>query len=507
MADFLLVFCPQQQGLEVEQIKRQLRRFGAHAVQQETNAETGLEQLQRQRFDFVIVGSRLAADAGAVVEEGGGLAFCRQARMLTPVPMLLLAPALTSELQRESARLPGLTAYADPGTAGGFALELLQPDQRADPCLAIRVKASERGWSFDIDGVGFKFHGDGALTVPRSAWMRWEAQHMFQPDWYDEFSDIGESIRMALCDENPHFKAQRDLGRAAALMQLGDAGQDLPDRITFAVSEACYPLMLEAVFDPSLKPEPWLAQASSVARRLLESEADPSQDLFSGPPAARRALLICADTHGSVFSAQLLGGQVRLDPLTSVRLECARVRKLLTTRDARSGQPLFYEDNIRVLGLDGPVTRAALDAALREGSWDLIHFAGHTCFQRHGAQQRGGTGFLFIGPADAPECIDFGDVVSYMREARFVYLSSCESGNSGFAALAATAGIHAVLGYRCRVNDRTAAIQARLFYRMLLRSHSLGAAFGFARRRIYRRYRERDNAWASAMLVTPEFHS
>ena len=51
MADFLLVFCPQQQGLEVEQIKRQLRRFGAHAVQQETNAETGLEQLQRQRFD------------------------------------------------------------------------------------------------------------------------------------------------------------------------------------------------------------------------------------------------------------------------------------------------------------------------------------------------------------------------------------------------------------------------------------------------------------------------
>ena len=108
---------------------------------------------------------------------------------------------------------------------------------------------------------------------------------------------------------------------------------------------------------------------------------------------------------------------------------------------------------------------------------------------------------------DAKWGIDFGDIVSYMREARFVYLSSCESGNSGFAALAAAAGIHAVLGYRCRVNDRTAALQARLFYRMLLRSHSLNAAFGLARRRIYKRYRDRDNAWASAMLVTPEFRS
>lgn len=507
MADFLLVFCPQQQGIEVEQIKKQLRRMGAHAVQQETNCETGLEQLQQQRIDFVIVGSSLAADSGAVVEPGGGLEFCRQARVLTQAPMLLLAPALTSELQREAARLANVTPYADPGTAGGFALELLQPGQRVEPGLAIRVTASEGGWHFDIDGIGFKFHGEGDLSIKRSAWMRWEAMRMFQPDWYGEFSEIGESIRMALCDENPHFTAQRELGRAEAAQQLGSAGKLVSDRITFVVSEVFYPLMLEAVFDPSLRPEPWLAQASSVARRLLATGAATSDDLFTGSPAARRALLICADTHGSVFSTRLLGGQVKLDPLMSVRLECTRVRKLLTKKDPRCGQPLFYEDNIKVLGLDGPVTRADLNAALRDGTWDLIHFAGHTCFQRNGVQQAGGTGFLFIGPPDEPECIDFGEISSFMGRARFVYLSSCESGNSGFATLAAAAGIHAVLGYRCRVNDRTAAIQARLFYRMLLRSHSLGSAFGLARRRIYRRYGDRDNAWASAMLVTPEFRS
>ena len=330
---------------------------------------------------------------------------------------------------------------------------------------------------------------------------------MYQPDWYTEFSRIGESIRMALCDENPHFRVQRELGRAEAVQQLGENGKLVSDRITFVVAEAFYPLMLEAVFDPSQRPEPWLAQASSVARRLIASGASTSDDLFTGSPAARRALLICADTRGDAFSTKLLGGQVKLDPLRSVRLECKRVRKLLTKKDPRSGQPLFYEDNVKVLGLDGPVTRADLNAALREGIWDLIHFAGHTCFQRHGAQQAGGTGFLFIGPPDEPECIDFGEVSGFMGKARFVYLSSCESGNSGFATLAAAAGIHAVLGYRCRVNDRTAAIQALLFYRLLLRSHSLGSAFGLARRRIYRRYGDSDNAWASAMLVTPEFRT
>ncbi len=49
---------------------------------------------------------------------------------------------------------------------------------------------------------------------------------------------------------------------------------------------------------------------------------------------------------------------------------------------------------------------------------------------------------------------------------------------------------------------RTAAVQALLFYRMLQRSRSLDAAFGHARRRLYRRYEGQDNTWASAMLVT-----
>ncbi|WP_416759145.1 CHAT domain-containing protein [Roseateles sp. So40a] len=506
MAEFLLVLNRLQVGIDDEPIKKQLRQLGPHTVQQEFIAETGLQLLQQQRMDFIIVGSRLAADSGAVVEDGGGLAFCRQARLVTTAPIMLLAPALTSELVRECARIPDVTLYADPATAGSFALDLLRPDRVVEPGLQIRVRARARDWHFEMKGVGFRFNGDGPLSISAAASSRW-VMNLLRPDWYAEFSGIGKSIRIALCEDNPPFQLQREKAQSEAIAQLGDAGRKLPEHLIFDVSEDCYPLMLEAVFDPSLLPEPWLARASSVARRLLESEADPSVDLFSGSPAARRALLICADTHGSVYSDKLAGGMVRLDPLTLVRIECERVRRLLTTVAPRTGQPLFYADNIQVLGLDGPVTRGALEAALRDGSWDLIHFAGHTYYQPLGAEQNGGTGFLFVGAPDAPECIDFGDVVSYMRAARFVYLSSCESGNSGFAALAAAAGIHAVLGYRCRVNDRTAAIQARLFYRMLLRSHSLGAAFGLARRRIYRRYRERDNAWASAMLVTPEFRA
>ncbi len=519
MANFLMVLNWQQVETHGEAIKTQIQQRGVHTVQHESNAERALQLLQKQRVDFIIVGSRLAADAGAVVTDAGGLQLCRDARLLTAVPMMLLAPALTSDLIRECARVKDLSPYADPGSAGAFALDLLSPDHVVDPALQIRITARPRDWSFVMRGVGFNFRGDGPLAISSAASSLW-VTNLMRPDWYSAFSDIGKSIRTALCEDNPPFELQRRMAHAMAVEQLGTAGKNLPEHLIFDVAADCYPLMLESVFDPSPLPEPWLARASSVARRLQGPDADSAADLFSGPPAARRALLICADTNGTVFSDKLVGGMTKLDPLTLVGIECNRVLRLLTTVSPRTGQPLFLPGNVKVLGMTDPktpggfdfqrtepVSRGMLEDALRSGGWDLIHFAGHTYYQPLGAQQNGGTGFLFVGPPDAPECIDFGDVVSYMRSARFVYLSSCESGNSGFASLAAGSGIHAVLGYRCRVNDRTAAIQARQFYQMLLRSQSLGAAFGHARRRIYRRFGERDNAWASAMLVTPEFRA
>ncbi|WP_377158166.1 CHAT domain-containing protein [Roseateles sp. UC29_93] len=530
MADILLVLSPQQQGSLGPQIKKQLRQLGRHTIQEETNRETGLELLTGQPFDYIIVGSQLADDAGAVVAEDGGLAFCREVRVLGNTPMMLLAPAMTTELNMACIRLR-VTLHADPASAGSFALELLGLESseaegsgaggdaggdagngalagrggRArvaalNPCLDIRVSAIADNWRFEMHGIDFQFQGAGPLTVSKSARLDWQAQYMHEPDWYKEFSRIGKSIRIALCEDQESFRLQRENARLKAFQQLGEAGKDVTDRITFEVSEDCYPLLLEAMFEPSQE-VPWLAKAASMSRRLAASKESQSS-LFAGPVAARRALLICADTHGTAYDDQLKGGALQLAPLTAVRRECARVKKLLTRPDPRSGQPLFHERNVSVIGLDGPLSRESLVAALGDGGWDLIHFAGHTCFQPAGARQLGGTGFLFVGPKEEPQCVDFGDILSYLRDTRFVYLSSCESGNSGFATLAAEAGIHAVLGYRCRVNDRTAAVQALLFYRMLQRSRSLDAAFGHARRRLYRRYEGQDNAWASAMLVT-----
>ncbi len=527
MADFLLVLSPQQQGTLGPQIKKQLRQLGRHSVQEETNRETGLELLNSQPFDFIIVGSQLADDAGAVVSEDGGLAFCREVRQLAKTSMMLLAPAMTSELNMDCIRLR-VTLHADPSSAGSFALELLALEEAAtaaaaavaaavpaasaaiaappaivvpeQPCLDIRVSAIQDNWRFEMHGIDFDFKGAGPLTVSKSARLDWQAQYMHEPDWYKEFARIGKSISIALCEDQEAFRLQRENARLRAFEQLGPAGKEVTDRITFEVSEDCYPLLLEAMFEPSQE-VPWLAKAASMSRRLAASEERQS-GLFNTPLSVRRALLICADTSGTAYDDALKGGSLALAPLSAVRRECARVKKLLTRLDPRTAQPLFLERNVSMLGLDEPVTRERLVAALGDGGWDLIHFAGHTCFQPAGARQLGGTGFLFVGPKDEPACVDFGDILGYLRGTRFVYLSSCESGNSGFAKLAAEASIQAVLGYRCRVNDRTAAVQALLFYRMLQRSRSLDAAFGHARRRLYRRHEGKDNAWASAMLVT-----
>lgn len=517
MANFLMVLNWQQLEGDGEAIKRQLDEMGAHTVRHEGNADRALTYLQHHAVDYIIVGSLLAANAGSPACDTGGLAFCEAARQWTQTPMMLLVPALTSDIARACMRVKDLVPFDHAASAAAAALNVLSPTGGVEPALQIRITARPRNWSFVMKGVGFNFGGDGELNISSSASRLWFTDLM-EKDWFDELSRIGDSIRIALCEDNPTFKQQRDLAHARASLQLGSAGQNLPEHLVFDVAADCYPLMLESVFDPTNVSQFWLARATSVARRLQGADADSAADLFSIPTAARRALVICADTHGMVYSDKLLNGKVQLDPLRLARIECNRVLRLLTAVSPRTRQPMFLPGNVKVLGLADPrtpggfdfqstepVTRSLLESALRSGSWDLIHFAGHTYYQPLGSRQSGGTGFLFVGPPDEPTCIDFGDVVSYMRSARFVYLSSCESGNSGFAALAAEAGIHAVLGYRCRVNDRTAALQARLFYQMLLRSQSLGTAFSQARRRIYRRFGKQDNAWASAMLVTPEY--
>jgi len=506
--EILLVFCPQQAG-EVEDVSAQLAKIGDVQLRHATNAQAGMALLRRSRYDLIVVGSHLASNGETAVADGRGLAFCVEARGQSQAPMVLMVPKLTSTHLKECNRIHGARVLPldDRNELAETARDLLRPTGSPRVQLDITVTADENGWRYRMRGADFDFQAEDKLTVHRSAWMCWTDLHHSEDHWYLDFKKVGNSIRTCLCEENANFKGhmalalERAKNRAVLLGFHPDEGK-VDHRLTFVVSKTYYPLVLEAIFDPSMA-EPWLANAR-LGRRLLGSRSERG-DLFQATLGPLRALLICADTSGTYYDKNIPNGKVTLSKLGKIRDECRRVALRLSRTDPETGRSWFAERDIHLLGKDDqPVTRRALMEKLKEGPWDLIHFAGHSYFRSPDNEGEVGSAYLFVGAQGEPEAIPFSHVASYLRGARFVYLSSCESGNSSFAAEASAAGIHTMMGYRWKVNDWTADLQARLFYRELLRHRSVDTAFWKARKCIYERYRHKQNTWASAMLVTPD---
>jgi CHAT domain-containing protein len=227
--------------------------------------------------------------------------------------------------------------------------------------------------------------------------------------------------------------------------------------------------------------------------RNLPGTAVPAAELFSNGGLPQRALVICADTEGYVDLKGANDSLLKLRRLPALQRECTMVADVF--RGATRGLPA---SEVRVLGAPGspPVTMASLRASL-SSDWDVIHFGGHSYYERVGSGD--GRGYLFGGAPDSPEAIPIEAVAPYLKRSRLLYLSSCQSASATFAAEAAKAGIP-VVGFRWPVEDRFAAIHARLFYRKLFRRRSVETALWSTQRALHR-HLELNNTWAASILV------
>jgi len=509
MIDVLVVFCPQQSA-EMDDVKSLLATLGEVQFHCALDGAEALKRLRRQAsIHLIVVGTHLAADTSTPVDDHGWIAFCDAARTTARAPIVLMAPRLTGALLKECDRFSKLRPLDDRSELLATAQEFLRATASPVVHLDIRVTASDSGWSYTMQGMDdFEFRAADRLTVHRSAWMLWTGLHHTDEYWYLDFKRIGDSIRTCLCDENPRFKLDLDMASTRAVIRAANLGflpsqAIVESQVTFLVSKTYYPLVLEAIFHPNRAEEPWLAY-TRLGRRLLGSRSERG-DLFHTGSGPLRALIVCADTHGFCDDPAVSGRTLKLKALTKIQDECKRIAARLSRIDPNTGRPWFSDANIRQLGKGGePVSERALMEAMREGPWDLVHFAGHSYFRAPDREGDVGSGYLFVGKPGKPEAVKFSYVASFLRAARFVYLSSCESGSSSFAVEATANGIHSAIGYRWSVNDGTADLQARLFYRDLLRYRSVDMAFWNARRCMYRRYTHKQNIWASAMLVSPE---
>jgi hypothetical protein len=140
--------------------------------------------------------------------------------------------------------------------------------------------------------------------------------------------------------------------------------------------------------------------------------------------------------------------------------ECEKIQKKLMENQKAFGKGRVEIVSRRDLGDE--TFGNYLSAKLRQGPWDLIHYAGHSYFHPFEKQ-----GYLFFpGSVDSSTPVpmlieDFG---AQLGEARFVYLSSCQSAQGSFLASLAQCRVPALLGFSCPVYDEHAEEFALQFY-------------------------------------------
>ena len=126
-------------------------------------------------------------------------------------------------------------------------------------------------------------------------------------------------------------------------------------------------------------------------------------------------------------------------------------------------------------------------------TWDIVHFIGHSIFGAR-ENQTDEDACIFLPGRSQPVPVHILMFADWLRDTRFVYLSSCQSAEVGFIHALAEKGIPSIIGYRWKVADHGAKIFASHFYRHLFESNehrSVEAAFAYTQR----------------VLKTPERHT
>jgi hypothetical protein len=142
----------------------------------------------------------------------------------------------------------------------------------------------------------------------------------------------------------------------------------------------------------------------------------------------------------------------------------------------------------------------ALEKAFDEGTWDLVHYAGHSFGQ---SAPDGARVFLVFGPGEAG-LVDGQTFARWVGKSRFLFLSSCQSAGAHFVLQMVKQTVPAIIGYRWKVEDLHAQLFARNFYASLfgaaVNNRYLEYAFLEAKRALHGS-KLATPAWASPMLV------
>jgi hypothetical protein len=198
-------------------------------------------------------------------------------------------------------------------------------------------------------------------------------------------------------------------------------------------------------------------RAGGDLRPPLFGRGDASKTRFN-------CLIIDASTDGT---PQQLGDVTFpcLDTIYHGREEAESVEEIIKAQ--RGQRPMGRTDLFK---FDDEAIRAnpaaALAAKFEEHQWDLVHFIGHSHYETaaNGGEK---SAHVFLPGPYQPVPVPIQLFGSWLSQTAFVYLSSCQSAESGFIHALAERGIPTIVGYRWKIYDYGAKTFAGEFYKNL----------------------------------------
>src|SRR5215472_10047000 len=483
----------------------------------ERNLASAREQCRAEngddRFCLIIANNSIAADTRTPRNdnENKGVELLESLPSLghQDVPTILMAPSVTNALLATVQQLKNCSLLLMDHSAGfeeallsavGRSLGASQASEAEEEPAQVRVVVSlnleKQTFEYEMKGVGFIYSTPRApLQVDSLGFKRLLNRSRRAGDnandWEQELLEIGQDLGTLLLYGNPGFL--RALHDAQA-----KAGGSERKSICFDIDRSVYPAALEALTEPG-EERFWMLEVP-MYRRLTRSGqiALDRPVLFHrrarGGPEPFSALVIESPASGVVENlTDKQGKKLFLQPLGNVKEECDAVEAALSAR-ARPFRRVRPEDVP-----EGVSFRTYLKDVLKEGNWDLVHYAGHSYYD-----ESSGKGYLLL-PGPFVEELDVELFNTYLDRARtrFIYLSGCQSSETGFVFEFARLPIPGVLGFRWPIHDQAALDFAKQFYQNLFSKSSgpcLEHAF-LSTRRAIREIHKQDKIWAAAMLI------
>lgn len=346
--------------------------------------------------------------------------------------------------------------------------------------LAVTVQESN-AWIWRMEGKNFNYRASGILAVEPGLIAGFERRSVAlyhqmslaaatgelsprgEAKWRPEMQELGIAMRREIFEANLEFWS----AFTEALREINTDYRRL--KVNFQTGSKAPILAYEAVF----RQEPagfWVVEAP-MSRSTL-GYFGRQQPLFAGRARSTDELLNCllieSDAEGDAKWPDH-----RTERLRRLKLvECEAIRAYLTAHRDEYGLGRIVTISRKLVG--GNNFRDYVEGMLKDEAWHLIHYAGHSFYR-----PEEGKGYLFFptsSTSSEPVPIEVDAFAALLTDARFVYLSSCQSAAGSFVQPLARFGVPALIGFSCAVSDVHASEFAVEFYKELF--HEVNALKG-----------------------------